>query len=156
MQKTVTVSDDAVPEKPQEPIVRKLDDGKPMKKTAAAVFTVLILLGIATGYLLSTSGGTSLGGSDSAPGSVSDAKSVGSTDTETFKDSATGTVETGGLNGEGTHKLIRDGGPSQTVYLISSVVNLDDFVGKKITVWGQTQAAEKAAWLMDVGKVEIE
>ncbi|MBI2008472.1 hypothetical protein HYS82_02340, partial [Candidatus Amesbacteria bacterium] len=50
---------------------------------------------------------------------VNTATEVGSTDTQTFRDTATGTLESCGLNGEGTHKLLRDGGPSQTVYLIS-------------------------------------
>ncbi|MBI5613875.1 hypothetical protein HY947_03035 [Candidatus Gottesmanbacteria bacterium] len=76
-------------------------------------------------------------------------------DTQTFKDSAEGTLDSGGFNGEGTHKLIRDGGPSQTAYLLSSVVDLDQYVGKKVKVFGQTVAAKKASWLMDVGKVEI-
>ena len=59
------------------------------------------------------------------------------------------------VNGEGTHKLIRDGGPSQTVYLISSVIDMSEFVGKKVQVWGETIDAQKAGWLMDVGRVKI-
>jgi len=80
---------------------------------------------------------------------------VGSMDTKTFGDSATGKIEAGGLSNDGTHKLIRDGGPSQTVYLISSIVDLDQFVGKTVQIWGQTIKAQKASWLMDVGRVKI-
>ena len=80
---------------------------------------------------------------------------VGSTDEKTFKDTATGILRSGGLNGDGTHKLIREGGPSQTVYLTSSVVDLDQFVGKKVQVWGETNKGQKAAWLMDVGRIKI-
>jgi hypothetical protein len=29
------------------------------------------------------------------------------------------------------------------------------FVGHKITVWGETFSAQKAGWLMDVGRVQI-
>lgn len=83
------------------------------------------------------------------------ATEVGSTDTKTFRDQATGTLESGGLNGEGTHKLIREGGSSQTMYLISSVVDLETFVGKKVQVWGETIRGQKAAWLMDVGRVKL-
>ncbi len=79
---------------------------------------------------------------------------VGSTDTKVFRDQAEGRLEVGGINGEGTHKLIRSGGESQTVYLISSVLDLNEFVGKKVRVWGETNAAQKAGWLMDVGRVE--
>ena len=66
-----------------------------------------------------------------------------------------GNLESGGINGEGTHKLIRPGGDSQTVYLTSSVLDLNQFVGKKVKVWGQTFSAKKAGWLMDVGRVEV-
>jgi hypothetical protein len=35
-------------------------------------------------------------------------------------------------------------------------VDLDKYVGKKVKVFGQTLAAQKAAWLMDVGRVELQ
>jgi len=119
-------------------------------KMIIGVYTVLILLGVGTGYLLSRSGGSS------TPTMINTGKSVGSTDTKTFKDSAEGVIEKGGSGGEGTHALIREGGPSQTAYLISSVIDLDQYAGKKVKVWGQTMAAKKVSWLMDVGKVELQ
>ncbi len=79
----------------------------------------------------------------------------GSSDEKSFKDSAEGTLEKGGVDGEGSHKLIRPGGDSQTVYITSSIINLDQFSGRKVKVWGQTYKAQKAGWLMDVGRVEI-
>lgn len=140
-----------------EPIdpVEKEDNAmnKPTQKVTIAVFAVLILLGIGTGYLLSRG---ALGGALGGPSVIQTDTVTGSTDTKTFKDSAEGVVESNGANGEGTHVLIRDGGPSQTVTLLSSVVDLDQFVGKKVKVWGQTMAAKKVAWLMDVGKVELQ
>lgn len=90
-----------------------------------------------------------------APGAEKKGKEVGSTNLETFSDTATGVIEKGGINGEGSHKLIREGGPSQTAYLTSSVVDLDQFAGKKVQVWGETFSAQKAGWLMDVGRVKI-
>lgn len=83
------------------------------------------------------------------------AKEAGIADEATFKDSAEGTLEEGGIAGEGTHHLTREGGVSQTVYLTSTVVNLDDFIGKKVKVFGQTISAKKAGWLMDVGLVKV-
>jgi hypothetical protein len=80
---------------------------------------------------------------------------VGVEDTETFKDTAEGKLEKGGLNGEGSHHLVRPGGESQTVYLTSSIVDLDKFVGSKVKIWGETFAAQKAGWLMDVGRLEV-
>jgi hypothetical protein len=50
---------------------------------------------------------------------------------------------------------VREGGPSQTAYLVSSVIDLDSYAGKKVKVWGETFAAKKVSWLMDVGKIEI-
>jgi hypothetical protein len=86
---------------------------------------------------------------------VKTATEVGVNDAKTFKDSAAGKLAKGGVDGEGTHHLVRVGGSSQTVYLTSSVVDLDQFVGKKVKVFGQTFAAQNAGWLMDVGKVEV-
>jgi hypothetical protein len=85
----------------------------------------------------------------------SSGKKAGVEDAKSFRDSAEGVIEAGGTNGEGTHKLVRDGGPSQTAYLISSVVDLDSYVGKKVKVWGETMGAQKVSWLMDVGKIEV-
>lgn len=106
---------------------------------------LLVLAGIATGFFLS-------GGK---PKIIKTQKMVGSTDVKTFRDVAEGVLEKGGIDGEGTHKLIRPGGESQTAYLTSSIINLDDYVGKKVRVWGETFAAQKAGWLMDVGRVEV-
>lgn len=136
------------------------EDINPMNKVmVGGIFVVLVGLGIGTGYILARTLNQSSNGvrNDGAVVKMEQSKrAVGVTDTKAFPDSATGVLEAGGLNGEGTHKLIREGGPSQTVYLISSVVDLDQFLGKEVTVWGQTMAAKKAAWLMDVGRVELE
>ena len=118
-----------------------------------AVYALLVLLGVGTGYLLSRA---NIAGVGVKPGIVKTDKVAGSTDTKTFKDSAIGVIQKNGSDGEGTHELVRDGGPSQTVTLMSSVVDLDQFVGKKVKVYGQTMAAQKAAWLMDVGRVELQ
>jgi len=117
------------------------------------VYAVLVLLGIGTGYLLSRANITGIG---VKPGIVKTDKVAGSTDTKTFKDSALGVIQKDGTDGEGTHQLLREGGPSQTVTLMSSVIDLNQYVGKKVKIYGQTMAAQKAAWLMDVGRVELQ
>lgn len=124
------------------------------RRVVLGVYGLLILLGVGTGYLLSRTDGAL--SNSNKPGMINTGTVAGIADEKTFKDSAVGTVEKGGLNGEGTHKLIREGGDSQTAFLISSVVDLDQYVGKRVKVWGQTFAAEKASWLMDVGKIEIQ
>lgn len=132
-----------------------LEEPKPRSsvKVFFLVYGLLVLLGVGTGYLLSRS---SVGSpvQDNA-GYIKTETVAGISDEKTFKDSAEGTLEKGGINGEGTHKLVREGGESQTAYLVSSVVDLDQYIGKKVKVWGETFAAEKASWLMDVGKIEI-
>ena len=59
------------------------------------------------------------------------------------------------MDGEGTHHLEREGGASQNVYLTSSVLGLQQFVDRKIQIWGETFAAQKASWFMDVGKLKV-
>jgi hypothetical protein len=72
-----------------------------------------------------------------------------------FKDNTEGYLEVGGIEGEGTHKLLRDGGPTQTVALTSSVTDLSKFEHMKVKIWGETNKGQKAPWFMDVGKVEV-
>lgn len=74
---------------------------------------------------------------------------------KTFSDSAIGTVKEGGINGEGTHTLEREGGKTQNAALTSSVVDLELFVGKKVEVKGETNDSNKAGWLLDVGSIKI-
>ena len=120
------------------------------------IVLVLIGAGILSGYFMSQKiGKGGKGSSLFAPGASSSGKEVGSSNLKTFKDTATGVLEKGGVDGEGSHKLIREGGSSQTAYLTSSVIDLDAFVGKKVQVWGETFSAQKAGWLMDVGRVKI-
>lgn len=137
------------------PSVSRIGEKQTMRTVAVGVYVTLVLLGIGTGYLLS--GNTKLTSKEETESSkmVKTDKIEGIADTKNFKDSAEGTLEKGGMNGEGTHKLVREGGPSQTAYLVSSVIDMDSYAGKKVKVWGETFAAKKAAWLMDVGKIEI-
>lgn len=143
---------------PEENLVREIEkEGKKFPRNMIVGAVLLVLAGIFSGFLLSNSTGKS-GSAVNSPVSTSttgSGKSAGVKDTKTFPDSAEGDLEAGGVNGEGTHKLLRPGGENQTVYLTSSVLDLNDFVGKKVKVWGQTFSAQKAGWLMDVGRVEV-
>ena len=138
------------------PLVNPVAPSRPPAKFSWILGVVVIVVGIAAGYFLNrlTSGRA---GNSSVKGEnmINTATEVGSSDTKTYRDTATGIMEAGGSNGEGTHKLIREGGPSKTAYLVSSVVDLDQFVGKKVEVWGETMKAQKVGWLMDVGRVKI-
>ena len=129
---------------------------KQMKLIIGAVFILMIGLGIVTGFIISgKKPSTSLSSTASAGPTASGKNVFGSADSKTFTDSATGVVEKNGISGEGTHKLIRDGGPSQTACLVSSVLDLDQFVGKKVKVTSKTMDAKKCPWFMDVGRIEV-
>lgn len=128
--------------------------------TSIIVFIVLALLGIATGYFLARNSlipsvselteESGVSGGNGKKGSI-----YGSSDEKTFKDSAEGILKEGGIEGEGAYHLERPGGPSQYVYLTSAVIDLSEFEGKKVKVWGETNAAKKAGWLMDVGRLQV-
>lgn len=120
----------------------------------------VVLLGIGSGFMLSKITAKNSAGGNAATktgnsSSISKGTVVGSNDLATFKDTAQGILQSGGINGEGQYHLVRPGGDSQNVYLFSAAVDLSAFVNKKIKVWGQTQTAKTAGWLMDVGRVEV-
>lgn len=143
------------------PLVHKFDSNEKQTMFTSKylfILVVLLILGVGTGYLLANKGGNAgrLNPTNSAnTSSVSKGTVVGSNDTSTFKDTVEGTLKEGGIDGEGAFHLERPGGVSQNVYLTSSIVDLSKYVGKKIKVWGQTQKAQKAGWLMDVGRIEV-
>lgn len=134
------------------------------------VISIVLILGLVSGFWISRffplqKSGNSLIGSitqkdiTSADNIKSESelvvgKAYGDT-AKTFKDSATGTLERGGVNGEGTHTLNREGGVSQRAALTSSVLDLDLFIGKKVEIKGETNGSTKAGWFLDVGVIKI-
>jgi hypothetical protein len=122
----------------------------------AIIALLVVSTGVGTGWLLSGRSGK-VGGSSTGvvPGVEEGQKEAGLSDEATFRDSAEGILEEGGVDGEGTHHLTREGGSSQNVYLTSTVIDLQGFAGQKVTVWGETIAAQKAGWLMDVGRIKV-
>jgi len=145
-------------QKESQSIVKKLEpEKKTMPVKTILIALAIVLAGVGSGYGLSkvTSGSIGLKSSkEIAEAGVKVGDVVGSSET-TFKDDAQGVLQLGGVVGEGSHHLLREGGPDQTVYLTSSVVDLSLFVDHKIQVWGETFSAQKAGWLMDVGKVKV-
>lgn len=134
-------------------------DGKKGNLMVAAGALVVILMGVGTGWFMSggisgsTTASTPTG--DVAPGAEESATEAGFEDEATFPDEAEGLLVEGGINGEGTHRLDRQLGPEKDVYLLSTVIDLQSFVDRKVMVWGETIAAKEAGWLMDVGKIKV-
>jgi len=133
--------------------VKKLDLKKNMPLVGGAV--VVVLLGVFTASVLANKLLGKQTSTETTPGVKVTSTEAGLLDSGTKYDEATGDLKAGGIGNEGTHHLERDGGPSRYVYLTSSVIDLESFVGKKVQVWGQTIASKKAGWLMDVSKVKV-
>lgn len=116
----------------------------------------VVLAGVLAAWLLSSkilkNNSNSTG---AAPGVKVTSTEAGKLDANTKYDTASGTLREGGINGEGTYHLEREGGISKYVYLTSSMVDLSSFVGKTVDIWGETLASKKAGWLMDVAKIKV-
>lgn len=131
----------------------------PVQKVIFSLLLVL-LLGLGSGFGVAKMTATSSSTGKSALGNivsgtqVEKGKTYGSNDRDTYKDEAEGVMKEGGHEEGGQYHLERPGGESQNVYLTSSTVDLSQFIDRKVTVWGQTQAAQ-VGWLMDVGGVKV-
>ncbi len=126
----------------------------------ALVIVAIVLAGAVSGYFLVNRGVTSPGGEETAltgANVIQGPKEVGIKDETVFRDTSQGRIEINDSEEitEGSHRLIRPGGESQIAYLTSSVLDLNQFLGKCVQIWGETFAGQKAAWLMDVGRVKV-
>jgi hypothetical protein len=162
-------------EKPQQPVdtSAKLSQNQTssMKFSSSKNLKMYLVLGLIAlvagigtgygGYQLQAQSGLSTKNNSTeniqkvAGSNISAGDVFGIDDIDTFGDSAQGYLEAGGLEGEGSHQLLRPGGVSQTVYLTSSITDLNPLVGMQVKVYGETFKGQKAGWLMDVGRVEV-
>lgn len=135
-----------------EKITKKFLSSASPARLLLGVTIAAVVLGLATGYILSQKSGSQAGsplvGTPKTP----------QQDTRTFRDFAEGVIKLRPQPSdpseyvEGTHLLDREG--AVPVALTSSVVDLSKYEDKKVKVFGETQKAIKEGWLMDVGKVE--
>lgn len=147
----------------ERPILRQNQDlmSKKTKKTFLIICVIAVLAGTLTGlgaFKLKNKGSVAnnqIQNVTTDPNQIKNGDVFGVQDKDTFADNATGYIEKGGVEGEGSHKLLREGGESQTVTLTSSVVDLDKLAGMEVKLYGETNKAEKAGWFMDVGRVEV-
>lgn len=142
------------PEKLVKPLVQTK---KPSRALPVILAVIIAGLGILSGYLLAGKGSvaTLSGGTGGSVEKIKKGTVVGLSDEDTFKDEAEGKLVAGGIDGEGSHHLERPGGESKNVYLTSSVIDLNEYLNRQVKVWGETFSAQKAGWLMDVGKLEV-
>ncbi len=140
---------------PIAPVVDSLPKGG-IKKVWPYVLGafLVVLVGIGTAWVISGKMAKN-GSSSAAPGAKVTSTEAGVLDPKVKYDNAQGILQEGGINGEGTFHLVRDGGPSKNVYLTSSMVDLRNFIDKKVEIWGQTLSSKKSGWLMDVAKIKV-
>lgn len=116
---------------------------------------VVAVLGIGSGWFFSGQAqGSQIVGRQSGSEAILEA---GEVDESLLAESESeqGILYEGGANGEGTHYLDRGMGEDKKIYLLSTVIDLQAFVGKNVEIWGNTLAAEHAGWLMDVVRVKV-
>lgn len=151
--------------KKSKPILRQFDEkSKGWGSAVASAFIIFIIIvgGIFTGYLLSrgSEGKAATKKTKKLNGNVElieSKKEAGIKDPDVFSDSTEGKLEVNDFSKvkEGSHKLLRVGGESQTAYLTSTVIDLNKYVGQCVQVWGETFSGKEAGWLMDVGRIKI-
>lgn len=136
----------------EERVTQRFANSSKLNRIFLAVLAVAVVAGITTGFTLAkkNSGG-------SLSGVLVDHPKTAQQDNRTFRDFAEGTIQKKPEDkntdyGEGTHLLVREVGIP--VALTSSVVDLSEYEGKKVKVFGETQKGNKEAWFMDVGKIE--
>jgi len=144
-----------------KPLVADDTESKVRNKLILGV-SVILILGVVSGWGLfrltsyrATEGGEMAGMSGAEGSAKIKINEIYGSKNDVFKDSAIGVLEINDEDGEGTHKLLREGGESQTAYLTSSMVDLDMFVGREVEIWGETFSSGKVGWLMDVGRVKV-
>lgn len=144
------------------PMKEKPTKTNPIAMTLAAL--VIVLAGTLTGFGVSKLYGSqaealkdapSNTGSDLSETKIAVGDTFGATSSEGCVDEAQGVLQAGGIEGEGSHHLARPGGVVKNVYLTSSTVDLSSLVDHEVKVCGETFAAQKAGWLMDVVRVEV-
>ena len=126
---------------PQIPVSEPVVAQKP--KSSKTIYFIIVVLAVALGFWVSRFFPSSKSGSglisNLTKSNVTPAASLKNSndlvvgqsygDTgKTFTDTAIGTIIKGGINGEGTHTLQREGGKTQNAALTSSVVDLDLFL----------------------------
>lgn len=137
----------------KDSIAKPLTLGSNLPKILVGILVLSLIAGTTTGFLMANKSGKK-----SLSTTSSETPKVASEDTKTFRDFAEGTIkakeepEDPTQYTEGTHTLERSG--AVPVALTSSVIDLSEFEGKKVKVYGETQKALQEGWLMDVGRVE--
>jgi hypothetical protein len=134
----------------EEHVAQKLDISSTHTKLFISIIAVAVLLGVGTGYYLSTQSGNS----PTQASTVTVKTPTVTTNAADCKDTAEGllTKKDAADTSEGEYQLKMSTGT--IIALTSSSTDLSNYVNKNVKICGQTQEAIKAKWLIDVVKVE--
>ena len=146
LQSTPPATPQATPKSsPQASSINKTPSQNPQSKLKKFLPIILIIIivagGIFSGLVFSSRSKSSQLASKSAIEEENLSPEQKQSFNQTFRDEAEGTIENNDEKekyAQGTHKLIRPGGESQTAYLTSSPLDLDVYNGKKEKVFGET------------------
>lgn len=157
-----------IPNLASNPVIKKETSPLKIPKESKIIYIIIVVLAIISGFWISRFLPTKMSVADTeleTSKNIEAAKIIEGQEvkvgitygnlSKNFSDTAMGTIKAGGVNNEGTHTLIREGGVTQNAALTSSVVDLDLFIGKKVEVNGETNDSNKASWFMDVGSIKI-
>ena len=143
-----------------EQLVRKLS-----VPSVAKIFGVVVVLsliaGTGTGFILAKTGEKSSSGTITSVTPGNAPPKSAQQDNQTFRDFAEGVIQNKpspkpGQKDYSEGSVLLQRQCAVPVALTSSVVDLSQYMGKKVKVYGETQKALEEGWLMDVGKVEVE
>lgn len=140
------------------PVESKFSNSISKKFVPVVIVVVIITAGIYSGLVLSSLGKQKA----AAVGNSTESEELTPEQEQTLqvvtRDEAEGTLEKNDKldeTAQGQWKLIRPGGESQTAYLTSSYLDLDEYVGKNVKVKGESLGSDKVGWLLDVATVEV-
>lgn len=154
---TETNTPNQTSDKPSLVRITNTNKGRQISKITPLIIVLAIIVAGAFSGLVLASRGKSNGQISTISEGEQLSPEVQESLNQTFRDEAEGVIQkndTLDKYAQGTHKLIRPGGESQTAYLTSSILDLDEYVGKNVKVYGETFGSLQVGWLMDVGKVE--
>lgn len=152
------VAANVMPQTVEKPVMKKFNNKSNKQTIYYTVISILMVFaGVLTGWALSGTSQASNNKGSIKTEVIEDANGEIKEAGEDAEDAQTaeGTLKEGGIDGDGTYRLERGLGPEKDVALVSTSINLQNFVDKEVELWGLTQSAQNAGWMMDVVKIKV-
>lgn len=131
-------------------VVKKMESNKD-KSVIISTVVLAMVLGIGSGMGLYNSD-IFASNSNATEEQITENENI-DVDESMLQEQVFGTLNEGGVNGEGTHHIETEQGK---VALLSTSIYLDPFAGKQVTVWGLSVGSPNVDWLIDVAKIKVQ